>query len=106
MLMVPTCGAAPFSLDSTRREAPATPPFPSLHHSTTPLLHHSTTQTFHDLSKPMKTTSSLILAGLLTGSISSAADPRVDSWFTQYSAKYARLYATTADLNSGNAVTT
>ena len=54
----------------------------------------------------MKTTSSLILAGLLTGSIASAADPRVDSWFTQYSAKYARLYATTADLNSGNAVTT
>ena len=53
----------------------------------------------------MRTNSSLILAGSLAGSIASAADPRVDSWFTQYSAKYARLYATTADLASGNAVT-
>ena len=54
----------------------------------------------------MKAKSALLLAGLLTGSIASAADPRVDSWFTQDSAKYARLYATTPDLNSGNAVTT
>jgi hypothetical protein len=35
-----------------------------------------------------------------------AADPRVDSWFTTYSGKYARIYATTADLNSSNAVST
>ena len=36
----------------------------------------------------------------------SSADPRVDSWFTAYSGKYARIYATTADLNSSNAVST
>src|SRR5260221_8452203 len=57
-------------------------------------------------SNAMKKKSSLLLAGLATISIASAADPRVDSWFTKDSAKYARLYATTADLNSGNAVTT
>src|SRR5437762_8477400 len=56
--------------------------------------------------KTMKLTSSMILTGMLTGSIALAADPQLDSWFTKYSAKYARLYATTADLNSGNAVTT
>src|SRR5437899_2162163 len=55
----------------------------------------------------MNTKSSLVLAGVLSGaSIVAASDARVDSWFTRYSAKYARLYATTADLNSGNAVTT
>src|SRR5437867_13239343 len=55
----------------------------------------------------MKTYSSLSLAGLLIpAAVASAADPCADSWFTQYSAKYARLYATTADLNSRNAVTT
>src|ERR1041385_8771480 len=35
-----------------------------------------------------------------------ATDPRVDSWFTAYSGQYARLYATDADKNSGNAVVT
>src|SRR6266568_7493667 len=54
----------------------------------------------------MKKKASLLLVGLLTGSIASAADPAGDSWFTKDAAKYARLYATTADLNSGNAVTT
>jgi hypothetical protein len=34
------------------------------------------------------------------------ADPRVDSWLTTYSGKYARIYATTADQTSGNAVAT
>jgi hypothetical protein len=50
-----------------------------------------------------------LMTGLLTLSLLAnalAADPRVDSWFIKYSAKYARVYATTADLNSGNAVTT
>lgn len=32
--------------------------------------------------------------------------PLVDSWLTTYSGKYARIYATTADQNSGNAVST
>lgn len=36
----------------------------------------------------------------------SSADARIDSWFTPYSGRYARIYATTADLNSSNAVST
>ena len=35
-----------------------------------------------------------------------AADAQLDSWFTTYSGKYARLYTTDADKTSGNAVTT
>jgi hypothetical protein len=35
-----------------------------------------------------------------------AADPRVDSWFTSSSAKYARIYTTDANKNAGNSVTT
>lgn len=35
-----------------------------------------------------------------------AADPYVDSWFTQNSGKYARLYQTVADESAGNSVTT
>ncbi len=54
----------------------------------------------------MKANSAVILAGLFACSIASAADPRAEAWFTRYSGKYARLYATTADLNSGNGVTT
>src|SRR4051812_5515083 len=34
------------------------------------------------------------------------ADPQLDSWFTSYSGKYARIYATDADKTSGNAVNT
>jgi len=33
-----------------------------------------------------------------------AADPLIDSWFTSYSGKYAKIYATDADKTSGNAV--
>src|ERR1700684_3982837 len=33
------------------------------------------------------------------------ADPRIDSWFTSESGKYARIYETTADRQSGSAVT-
>ena len=54
----------------------------------------------------MKLGTLLSLVALLPGSIASAADPRVDSWFTQYSAQYARLYATTVDLGSSSAVST
>src|SRR3989454_5044022 len=68
--------------------------------SINPIIHQS------NHSKAMKNKPSLLLAGLATVSIASGADPRVDSWFTKDSAKYARLYTTTADLNSGNAVMT
>jgi hypothetical protein len=43
----------------------------------------------------------------LIGSVShSNADPLIDSWFTRYSAKYARLYTSAAAQTSGTAVTT
>jgi YHYH protein len=35
-----------------------------------------------------------------------AADPRIDSWFTERSGQYARVYLTDADRLAGNAVTT
>src|SRR5437899_9084761 len=35
-----------------------------------------------------------------------AYDPQIDAWFTTYSGKYARIYATDADKASGNAVAT
>src|ERR1043166_8768716 len=34
------------------------------------------------------------------------SDPRIDSWFTTYSGKYARIYATDGDRTLGNAVST
>src|SRR5947209_3557065 len=34
------------------------------------------------------------------------ADPQIDSWFTTYSGKYARVYLTDSDKSSGNAVST
>jgi hypothetical protein len=56
----------------------------------------------------MKTTSFLTTAGILVAGClaAEAADPLLDSWLTQYSGKYARLYATTVDLNAANAVAT
>jgi hypothetical protein len=38
--------------------------------------------------------------------INASAEPRIDSWFTRDSNKYARLYPTVADERAGNAVTT
>lgn len=35
-----------------------------------------------------------------------AQDPRISSWYTEGSGRYARLFETTADLTAGNAVTT
>jgi hypothetical protein len=35
-----------------------------------------------------------------------AQDPRITSWFTRHSGKYARIYSTDADKTAGNAVTT
>src|ERR1041385_1446470 len=76
-----------------------------------PFLHQSSFQhpIVQQTINAMKMNSAL-LAGLLTGSMLAAnavaADPRLASWFIRYSAKYARICATSADLNSGNAVTT
>ena len=47
-----------------------------------------------------------ILAAALGTVAVSAADPRIDSWFTRDSGVYARIYRTTADETEGNAVTT
>lgn len=51
-------------------------------------------------------THSLQLLILLAVSVSFAADPYVDSWFTANSGKYARLYQTVADETAANSVTT
>ncbi|MDB6125007.1 MAG: hypothetical protein JWQ71_4000 [Pedosphaera sp.] len=59
----------------------------------------------------MKTTSinmfmaAVVIAAHIVTS-TQAADARIDSWFTQNSGKYARIYATSGDETSGNAVTT
>jgi len=57
----------------------------------------------------MKRTSLHLLSactGLLLPFGTSAADPRVDSWFTAHSGQYARIYTTDANKSSGNAVST
>jgi hypothetical protein len=43
---------------------------------------------------------------LLLAAESFAADPRIDSWFTENSGQYARIYRTTADESAGISVTT
>ena len=43
---------------------------------------------------------------LLTASASLLADPRISSWFTDYSGTYARIYETLSDEGNLNAVTT
>jgi hypothetical protein len=55
----------------------------------------------------MKTRFTFAVAGALSIATSSwAADARIDSWFTQNSGQYARIYRTTADETAGTAVTT
>ncbi|MGZ4961551.1 MAG: YHYH protein [Limisphaerales bacterium] len=54
----------------------------------------------------MKASISAVLMGLLISTCSVLADAQIDSWFTRDSGRYARIYQTTADLTSGNAVTT
>jgi hypothetical protein len=54
----------------------------------------------------MKAINSAVLMGLLSVTSSVLADPQLDSWYTKDSSRYARLYQTTADMNSGNAATT
>src|SRR5437764_2226039 len=48
----------------------------------------------------------LLVPVALSLAIRTQADPLIDSWFTTYSGKYARIYATDADKASGNAVST
>jgi hypothetical protein len=43
---------------------------------------------------------------LLVAGKAFSADPHVESWFTQNSAQYARIYRTTADESAGSSVTT
>ena len=47
-----------------------------------------------------------LVTALTLSAFTAQADPQIDSWFTTYSGKYARLYATDADKTSGNAVST
>ncbi len=51
---------------------------------------------------------SLVRAALVLALVSAttlrAADPHTDSWFTTYSAKYARIYTTDANQTAGNSV--
>jgi hypothetical protein len=60
----------------------------------------------------MKTTmlslwrAALALALITTATQTQAADPRIDSWLTRYSGKYARVFTNDAAKNAGNAVTT
>ncbi|MBI3875704.1 MAG: hypothetical protein HY300_07035, partial [Verrucomicrobia bacterium] len=58
---------------------------------------------------PIITRSLLFKVGLLAVAFAAGAqttDPRVTSWLTTYSGKYARIYGTDADKTSGAAVTT
>ncbi len=48
----------------------------------------------------------LIFLGLFAACVLNAADARIDSWFTTYSAKYARIYSTSAAQTAGTSVTT
>src|SRR6266478_9374677 len=48
----------------------------------------------------------LFVSAVVSFAGSAYADPLIDSWFTTYSGKYARLYATDADKTSGTAVST
>jgi hypothetical protein len=54
----------------------------------------------------MKAIKSAVLLGLLSCVSSVFADAQLDSWYTKDTGRYARIYQTTADQNSANAVTT
>src|SRR5258708_6243763 len=51
-------------------------------------------------------THNLPFCAVLMIAAAAQADPLIDSWFTAFSGKYARIYATDADKSSGNAVST
>lgn len=53
-----------------------------------------------------RSTGLVLLVVLLGHASTSSADPLIDSWFTTYSGRYARLYTTDAALNSGTTSTT
>src|SRR5262245_47946212 len=54
----------------------------------------------------MKTKFAITLLAILVILTASAADPLTDSWFTTYSAKYARIYLNDAAKTAGTTVST
>jgi hypothetical protein len=48
----------------------------------------------------------LLLIGVALATAAAQADPRLDSWLTDYSGRYARIYTSAANQAAGNAVTT
>ncbi len=48
----------------------------------------------------------LLLIGVALATAAVQADPRIDSWLTDYSGRYARIYTNAASQAAGNAVTT
>lgn len=66
---------------------------------------NATTETIMKTNLPSLVRAALLLALGFTTTLR-AADARTDSWFTTYSAKYARLYTTDANKTSGTSVTT
>src|SRR4051812_19256833 len=48
----------------------------------------------------------LLVSIAVSLAVRAQADPLIDSWFTTYSGKYARVYLTDGDKTSGNAVST
>ena len=66
---------------------------------------NATTETIMKTNTPSLVRAALLLALGFTGTLR-AADPRTDSWFTTYSAKYARIYTTDANKSSDTSVTT
>src|SRR5947207_1533507 len=44
------------------------------------------------------------LVGIFSLTLTAVADPRIDSWFTTYAGKYARIYTNDASKTSVNAV--
>ena len=48
----------------------------------------------------------LLVSAFLVAALQSQADPLIDSWFTIYSGKYARIYTNDAAKTAGNAVST
>ena len=56
--------------------------------------------------KPVFDSRMIVAAGLVLGSLDAFADPQIDSWFTAFSGKYARIYTSDAAKSNGIAVTT
>jgi hypothetical protein len=81
-----------------------------MHQTTTPFSVAWQKKQAWTLNKRVSSKPVLFLLTALTATLFFArpamGDPRTDTWFTAYSGKYARIFATDADKNSGNAVST